>query len=259
MVDPSVVSFAGGQAAIFSARCPGKLTDNEDAAALVPADAECGVMAVADGLGGQPAGGSASRIVIESLRGHVGQASEGDRGFLRAAVLDAIEEANRKVLALAVGAGTTVAAAEVRGRLLRVYHVGDSAVLVVGQRGRVKMQTIAHSPVGYALEAGMLDEHEALHHEERHIVSNIVGSPDMRIEVGSEFELAPRDTVLLATDGLFDNLSTGEVIELIRRGPLDAAARRLLVLARERMETPVSGRPSKLDDLTFILFRPSIS
>ena len=113
-------------------------------------------------------------------------------------------------------------------------------------------------PVGVDLvvvQSGLLDEQEALHHDERHIVSNVVGAVDMRIEIGPEVELARRDTLLLATDGLLDNLTPEEIVEMVRKGPLGPAARRLAAVARARMERPEGGRPSKPDDLTFVLFR----
>ena len=124
-----------------------------------------------------------------------------DATSLRAAILDGLERANQRVLELGIGAATTLAVAEIAGTTLRPYHVGDSSILVVGQRGKMKLQTMLHSPTGYAVEAGLLDEADALHHEERHLISNMVGAVDMRIEVGSAIRLALRDTVLLATDG----------------------------------------------------------
>ena len=42
-------------------------------------------------------------------------------------------------------------------------------ILTTGQRGRLRMQTVSHSPVGFAIEYGLLDESEAMHHEERHL------------------------------------------------------------------------------------------
>jgi serine/threonine protein phosphatase PrpC len=128
-------------------------------------------------------------------------------------------------------------------------------ILVVGQRGRVKLQTTSHSPVGFAVEAGVLDEREAMHHEDRHLVSNVVGSPEMKIEIGPRLRLAMHDTVLLASDGLFDNLHIEEIVDRVRKGPLEVAARRLAQDSWERMTCPRSGQPCKPDDLTFILFR----
>jgi len=170
--------------------------------------------------------------------------------------MNGIERANEAVLELGVGAGTTLAAVEVQDGTVRPYHVGDSTILLVGQRGKLKLQTIAHSPVGFAVEAGVLDESEAMHHEDRHFVSNMLGVADMRIEVGSARRLARRDTLLVASDGLSDNLHKDEIVERIRTGPLAVVAERLVRDARRRMEAPIEGEPSKPDDLTFVAFRP---
>jgi serine/threonine protein phosphatase PrpC len=149
-----------------------------------------------------------------------------------------------------------LAVVEIGKAFVRSYHVGDSFVLVAGQRGRIKLQTIAHSPVGYAVEAGMLDEQEAMHHEERHVISNAVGSSDMRIELGAPLALAPRDTLLVASDGLSDNLHMEEIVAAIRTGPLLTVSRTLAERALARMRGEGGSEPSKPDDLTFMLFRP---
>jgi serine/threonine protein phosphatase PrpC len=138
---------------------------------------------------------------------------------------------------------------------VRAYHIGDSEAIVVGQRGIIRLQTTAHSPTGFAVEAGFLDEREALHHEDRHLVSNFLGTTDMRIDVGTELQLKPRDTILLASDGLMDNVHLGEIIERIRKGPLDTAIALVVSLANRRMAGASSGQPSKPDDLSVILFR----
>jgi serine/threonine protein phosphatase PrpC len=135
------------------------------------------------------------------------------------------------------------------------YHVGDSPIVVAGGRGRVKHQSLSHGPVGYAVEAGLLSEAEAMGHEERHLVSNLLGTPEMRVELGPRLPLAIRDTVLLASDGVSDNLYLDEIVETIRKGPLDRAGAALARRCRARMLEPAPGDPSKEDDYTFILFR----
>jgi len=254
MTEASCLEIAGGLAAVYSSRSPDRDGGNQDAAALFSFDPGQGVLAVADGMGGQAGGASASRLALEALERALG-APGAERAPVRGGILDGIEAANRAVLELGIGAGTTFAAVEVLLDTLRPYHVGDSEILVVGQRGRIKLQTIAHSPVGYAVEAGVLDEAEAMHHDERHIVSNVVGSAEMRIEVGSPLALAPNDTVLLATDGLFDNLGVPEIVEIIRTGGLPEVAARLAGACSARMAAPAPGEPSKPDDVTFILYR----
>ncbi len=254
MASAEIRDVAAGSVAVFTARHPAKERDNEDGAAVIPVDKGRAVLAVADGLGGQRSGADAAQLALEALARCV-QKRPDDASGLRSAVLDGFERANADVTELAVGAATTLVAVEVEDGTIRPYHVGDSAILVVGQRGRIKLLTVAHSPVGYAVEAGLLDEQEAIHHEDRHIVSNTVGSAEMRIEVGRTLKLRPRDTVVLGSDGLFDNLHVAEIVEIVRKGPLPAAAEALVGACRRRMSEPHPDHPSKPDDLTFVIFR----
>lgn len=244
----------GGLATLYSHAAPDRPGHNEDALALLPAPEDGGVLVVADGLGGQPAGEQAAAVAIRQLANSIAAAGP-DTSALRNAILNGIEQANHAIIDSGTGAATTLAAVEVRDGVVRPYHVGDSMILVTGQRGRIRLQTISHSPVGYAVEAGLLDEHQAIHHEHRHLISNMIGSAEMRIEVGAPVRLAPRDTLLIASDGLFDNLHVQEIVDIIRKGPLAEAAHRLQQISADRMTQPAPGQPSKPDDLSFILFR----
>lgn len=250
-----VVSFGSGEVAVFTAPAPEKAPEeNEDAAGIFLTADGRGLLAVADGLGGQPGGAHAAGRVLATLWDSVLASSREDPS-LRGAILDGVERANREILAVENAGASTLVAAELEGDRLRSYHVGDSDMLVVGQRGRIKLKTVPHSPVGYAVEAGILDPADAMHHEDRHLVSNAVGTADMRIEVGSQLQLAARDTLLLGSDGLFDNLHLHEIVEIVRRGPLRRAASTLAERAQRRMREPEADHPSKPDDLTFLLFR----
>jgi len=248
--------FHGGSVVVYSKRSFDKETPNEDAAVVVPLDETTSVLAVADGVGGQPGGGNASKIVLRALAKAAARSEPTSNGGLRGSLLDALDSGNREVIGLGIGAATTLAAVELVKKRLRAYHVGDSQILVVGQRGKIKLLTIAHSPVGYAVEAGVIDQDEAMHHEERHLVSNIMGAAEMRVEVGSWVTLCDYDPVLLATDGLFDNLSVAEIVETVRKGALDDVGQALATRCAARMAGAGNGTPSKPDDLTFILFRP---
>jgi serine/threonine protein phosphatase PrpC len=254
-VEPHVL--AGGRAVVFSRRSPTKETHNEDAAAVFRLDDDSAVLVVADGLGGGPAGERASALAVAALQ-HALQNVAGSGELLRTAILDGIEAANQHILATEPDAATTLAVVEIHLGRARTYHVGDSSVMAVSQRGRLKFQTVSHSPVGYAVEAGVLNAAEAMHHEARHVVSNVVGCPKMRIEMGPLVKLRPRDTVVLASDGLFDNLHTEEIVEIVRKGDLIHGVEQLVRASLIRMTQPGGPEPSKPDDLTIVAFRPSL-
>ena len=96
---------------------------------------------------------------------------------------------------------------------------------------------------------------QALHHEDRHIVSNVIGMESMRIDIGPPLKFCGRDRVVLASDGLFDNLYVDEIVEQVRKGPLLGTAQALRDTVARRMEGTDSKLPSKPDDTTFIIFR----
>ena len=254
LVAVEVHAVGPGIGAVYSSREPESDKEkNEDAAALFNVNGQSSVLVVADGVGGHRAGERASSIAVKSIQTSLKEPFE-DKS-LRPNIINAFEKANQAVMDLGVGAATTLVVVEIQGEQIRPYHVGDSEILVVGQRGKLKLQIVPHSPVGYAVQSGMLDEDSAMYHEDRHLVSNLIGTADMHIVVGAPFKLSRRDTVLLASDGLADNLYLEEIVELIRKGPLDEAAEALAQKARDRMSNPAEGAPSKPDDLTFILFR----
>jgi serine/threonine protein phosphatase PrpC len=114
---------------------------------------------------------------------------------------------------------------------------------------------MAHSPTGFAVEAGFLDQRAALHQEERHLVYNFIGTADMRIDLCAEIKLSPRDTVLLASDGVTDNIHIHEITEIIRKGPMVKAIDAMTSLAKRRMTIETMHQPSKPDDLSVILYR----
>jgi serine/threonine protein phosphatase PrpC len=250
----AILPLCGGLAAMWSRRSPAKETPNEDAGVVIVVDDHTGVLAVADGVGGERSGDVAAKVAVESLAESLEQCKSGELA-VRAAILNGIEAANRKILDMGLGAATTLAVLEISGQEVRPYHVGDSIILLFGSKGKIKWQTTMHSPVGFAVEAGVLDEHEALHHEDRHLVSNVVGSSAMRIEIGPSITLAAHDTVLLASDGLIDNLTVDEIVQLLRKGRLDKSVGKLSRAVRQCMLSPEEGSPSKLDDATILTFR----
>ncbi len=254
--EPVIVETAAGRAAVYSRPAPYPERVNEDAAVLIPLSESDGLLVVADGVGGARDGARASRRVVERLAGAFSELDFRTDLAVRSMTLDAVEETNRELLEAGSGS-TTIAIAELREGQVRSYHVGDSEIWLIGGGGKVRWRTTSHSPTGYAVEAGLMGESEALGHHERHLISNAVGASDMRVEIGSFRALRPRDTLLAATDGLFDNLQSEQIVELVRKGPLERAASDLAAAAVARMDDSESATPGKPDDLTFVLYRPN--
>ena len=246
-----IESLATGTVAIYSQRSHEKEPPNEDSAVVIPIGQRGVVLAVADGVGGMPEGQKASRVALETLVESLSKARESTR--LRVSILDAIEKANRRILAMKAGA-TTLAIAQIVDHRVRTYHVGDSEVIVVGGGGVLKLQTLSHGPVAYGVHCGLIDPDEAMVHEARNLVSNVVGDRDMRIEIGPVRRLAVRDVVLLCSDGITDNLTIPEIADRISGKPIEAAAESIIEGLRIRREQN-ADRVFKEDDATFLIYR----
>jgi serine/threonine protein phosphatase PrpC len=243
-----------GKVGYFNMKSPDKSGDNEDAAAIIQTDEDTLILVIADGVGGLPSGAQASNILIKKIKDACKDYQE--QGLeLRDAILSGIEKANNEIINLNAGSATTLAAVVIQKSFIRTYHVGDSAIMVVGQRGKLILENVLHSPTGYAVESGMMTEDEALLHKDRHIVSNVIGTRDMHISMSVPIKLKKFDTLLLASDGLIDNIDKSTIMEIIRKGNLSDCLNRLLKLTNQRM---TSGDPAyKPDDTSCILFRRS--
>ena len=246
---PIVLPFLGGKVVVFTRSSPIVGHDNEDAIGVFEWQEEVGVLTVADGLGGLSGGASASRQMIECFR-NLSALDSADQ------VVSCIETVNEDLLQGGSGSGTTVTVLFIQGRKVSSYHVGDSTMLITGRRGRIKLQTVPHSIVGNALADGELDEKTAMQHPDRHVIYNMIGMKDMWIETTKSMQLADLDTVILASDGIWDNLYQEEVIDMMRCRSIEKASQDLVKEASERMNCCSITKPGKPDDLSLILYRP---
>ncbi len=238
--------------AMFTSVSPTKNRPNEDSAGWIQLKEDHWVFLVADGLGGLPAGDTASQLAISIILEALAASTLENA---TTALLVAIDAANKAILNTGNGGATTLTAVELEGNVARPIHIGDSTIQVTGQRGAVKFTSVSHAPTAAMEEAGQISEHESMMHQQRNLVSNVVGSQEMRIDVGPEINLNRYDTVILASDGLCDNLYRHEIIEGIRKGPLDESLENLIVTCRKTMLSGSRNSPSHPDDLTVLAFR----
>jgi len=184
-------------------------------------DGPRGVLAVADGMGGQPAAAVAARLAVETALRILGDCGgEEDPDSVLRSLGEAVVEANRAVLVHAAkepatrGMGTTLVVARIAGDVLCVAHAGDSRLYAASPEG-VLYATRDHSVVRELLDQGAITPAEALVHPLRSVVTRAVGvAPALTPETGC-FRLSPGARVLLFSDGLSKMLDDGRIVELL--------------------------------------------
>ena len=192
------------------------------------------VAAVADGMGGLPAGDVASRLAIESLRASVDGMGDGmvAAEFLR----EAISNANRVVYEDSRdtpehrGMGTTLTVAMVGHDKLTVGHVGDSRAYLL-RGGDLRQLSVDHTWVQAGLDAGHITLAEAAVHPYRNMLTSALGlEPSVGIQVVEE-TLRTGDTVLLCSDGLHGEVPDAEIRDMLGVGTAEQTAQALEEMA----------------------------
>ncbi len=223
---------------------PGVRDRNEDACGtftLPHREGALYLLAVADGLGGHPAGEVASAIAISALRSAVSSTVEALEGMdvssLQAILATGFSHANREVIRYAattpccLGMGTTLVAALMNGEGAGVVgNVGDSRAYLFGE-GTVRI-TRDHSRVQEMVDQGLISQEQAGNHPLRHIVTRIIGRTD---DIPDFFPFRLKDDLLvLCSDGLVDGVSEGELQSLAGRHGSPDICERLVEYARGR-------------------------
>jgi protein phosphatase len=203
---------------------------NEDSLCVLP---ELGLFAVADGMGGHLAGEVASAKALQVLEQELGKRLQNGE-FPERALVEAIQEANRKIFELAssnqqwAGMGTTITACLKQKEVIYIAQVGDSRAYLLRESQIVQL-TEDHSLVRELVKNGGLTEEQALQHPQRNVLTRALGAaPSLNVDLYHN-EVSPGDLVLLCTDGLTGYLLPDEIMPTIRSAPdLDTAVRGLV-------------------------------
>jgi serine/threonine protein phosphatase PrpC len=199
------------------------------------------LLAVADGLGGHPAGEVASRLAVgtlgEIVREQLSLLREPDRGSLTALMELAFRETNLRVISVSEqeeawqGMGTTLVAALITGADdCIIGNVGDSRAYRIGEQ--LERLTRDHSRVQELVEEGFLNPHEAERHPLKNIVTRIIGREGDRADITSCRLGNAR--ILLCSDGLLDGLGEQEILAVVAEQNYPAACEALIEAARAR-------------------------
>jgi protein phosphatase len=175
------------------------------------------LIAVADGIGGLPAGEVASEIAIRALsRLDGGPPAESVVDLLRAAVSEANREIGEAVGAdpTRAGMGTTLTAVLFDGERATLVHVGDSRGYLL-RNSHLTQLTRDDTYVQALIDRGAITVDEAARHPHRSVVTQALQGEEvnptytvMRTRAGDRF--------LLCSDGLSDVLDDAAIALALR-------------------------------------------
>lgn len=202
----------------------------EDAISLIESNSKLQIMALTDGMGGHSGGDKASEYMHKELINQFKKLE--DNSLSSNHILEAIEKANDKIKDLKLGAGATIAIVEIGKDFVRCYHAGDIKILVLGSRGAIKYNSVSHSPRGYALASGAMQEtSEEL--PPANFVSNGLGFEPLSIEVTQKIDISNNDIIFISSDYIDDTIPEDEIITILTSDSFDKRAENLLKRAME--------------------------
>lgn len=221
---------------------------NEDSVLSKP---ETGLWVVADGMGGHEAGEVASQLIVSDLKALSHRAYVSD-------FVDDVEDAlllvNQKLKQYSIEKlngltiGSTVISLIVRGSIGVVLWAGDSRLYRF--RGNVLEQlTKDHSEVQIQIDKGIITEAQAETSPIKNMLSRAVGAvDDLQVDVNA-FMIKRGDLLLLCSDGLYNELSSGEMRTILKAGNVSKIPDKLM--------SECLSKEAK-DNVSFILLKAAL-
>lgn len=233
---------------IVSVTHPGMVrTHNEDS---VGVEAQCGLVVLADGMGGYNAGEVASGIAVSVTATEIAQrlqrASPIERDVesheeLAVALLrNNIQKANAAIYHASqsqpqyAGMGTTIVSGLFYDNRVAVGHVGDSRMYLL--RGDV-LTTVTkdHSLLQEQIDSGMISLEDARFSKNKNLVTRAVGidenvNPEIHV-----YDVQVGDIYLLCSDGLNDMVEDADIESVMyaMQGNLPLASEQLIQMAND--------------------------
>lgn len=175
------------------------------------------VYVVADGVGGYNGGATASRIAVETIEELWSQGQYLPAEHIASWIRATVAEANRRIISKAQedvsldNMGTTIVIVVVdQAGDLHIGHAGDSRAVLV-RNGEFNMLTIDHSVVMEMHMKGQLTAEQARMNMYKHLITRCLGHDEVVDVDYKKIEAKPGDCVVLASDGLSDEMREDEI------------------------------------------------
>ncbi|MBN4064534.1 serine/threonine-protein phosphatase [Dehalococcoides mccartyi] len=208
---------------------------NQDSYGLAISDSSPVIFAVADGMGGHAGGDVASSTVISLLIESVNEInSENIKSSAQYLISQMNEELGRiqtKSLQYQ-GLGTTLSTIIIDGSDLWTVHIGDSRIYRLRNQALTQI-TKDHSWVQEQIDAGRLDEADALSHPRRNLITRVLGTAGNSVADITSYEIEIGDRYLLCSDGVHGVIPTAEILEALQIGELQQSTEMLMHRAEQ--------------------------
>ena len=192
------------------------------------------LLVLADGMGGHDDGSLAAEAVMEVARRRFGASANGGGEDLAA---DVVRQAHERIHALGAERRTaphsTCVVLHLTARRAVWTHVGDSRMYRF-RNGGVAGRTLDHSMVELLRLQGRITEAEMKTHPDQNRLFEALGggtAPALEVDGADPSEF---DAFLLASDGLWAQVSDRELARAVRASDLGGAVRGLVERAKAR-------------------------
>lgn len=203
---------------------------NEDSFLCQP---EIGLWTVADGMGGHDGGSVASQLIVKNLSELV---AHNNLDNFVTDIENAITDANNRLLDYARAKlngriiGSTVVSLLIKGNVGVCLWAGDSR-LYRFRHDKLTQISRDHSHVAELVSQGLISEEEAKTHPEANVITRAVGTSE-RLDIDVDvFDVHVGDLFLLCSDGLYNSVEDGEIIQCLRESALEQSVNKLIETA----------------------------
>ena len=211
------------------------------------------LVVVCDGMGGGPAGKTASSMAVSEILAGVME-SEPD-STPKDVLQKAIQRANLALLDAVAdnpdlsGMGTTCTALLLNEQSAIMAHVGDSRIYQLRRHGKV-FRTFDHSLVFELVKQKVITEEQARLSDQSNIITRALGmKPELEIDI-EERPYKKGDRFMLCTDGIHGAMPEKELIVLAtQRGELGKVVDGIAAMVDENGRKKGSGH----DNLTLVI------
>jgi protein phosphatase len=186
-------------------------------------EASRGLFIVADGMGGEVAGGEASRITVDVLGQQLTperiQDALGPPDGVKQLLQEAVQTANDALVSAGrqrrewAGMGSTVVVGVYAAGVSHLSHLGDSRAYLVRQ-GRASALTRDHSMAALLVAQGQLRPAEARSHPLRNQLTAALGQEEDLKPDYTATRLQVGDRLVLCSDGLWDLVEEADLARI---------------------------------------------